>query len=84
MFAKKIYDALTKSVLLEKGFNDLGEMHKLTKEMFEESTTCIIGCDIVVARRLGLEDKRINKLEKKIRREVLEYLAITTAEELRC
>jgi phosphate uptake regulator len=82
MFAKKIYDALTKSVLLERGFNDLRNMHELAKEMFEESTQCIIGCDISVAKKMSLEDKRINKLEKKIRRQVMEYLAITTAPNL--
>lgn len=82
MFAKNIFDALTKSVLLEKGFNNLWEMHRLCKDMFEESTTCIIGCDVTVAKKLSVEDKRINKLEKKIRREVLEYLAVTTAPNL--
>jgi phosphate uptake regulator len=79
---KRIYDALTKAPLLENAYKDAWEMHKLDKEMFEESTTCLIGCEIEVARKMSLEDKRINKLEKKVRRKVMEYLAITTAPNL--
>ncbi len=83
MFAKKVYDALTKSALLEKAFNDLWEMHRLTKEVFEEATNClVVKCDLAVAKRIALEDKRINACEKRIRREVMEYLAITTAPNL--
>ena len=82
MSFKRIYDALTKAPLLEKAYNDASGMHKLAKEMFEESSKCLIGCDISVAKKLSLEDKRINKCEKEIRREVMEYLAVTTAPNL--
>ncbi|UCE73596.1 MAG: hypothetical protein JSV56_11300 [Methanomassiliicoccales archaeon] len=82
MAFKKIYDALTKAPLLEKAYDDAWNMHKLAKEMFEESSKCLIGCDIDVAKRLSLEDKRINKCEKMIRREVMEYLAVTSAPNL--
>ncbi|UCE36325.1 MAG: hypothetical protein JSW00_12420 [Thermoplasmata archaeon] len=82
MSFKRIYDALTKAPLLEKAYNDAWKMHALVKEMFEESSKCLIGCDISVAKKLSLEDKRINKAEKKIRREVMEYLAVTTAPNL--
>lgn len=82
MSFKRIYDALTKAPLLEKAYNNAWEMHKLAKEMFEESTKCLIGCDVSVAKKLSLEDKRINKSEKKIRRKVMEYLAVTTTPNL--
>ncbi len=82
MSFKRIYDALTKAPLLEKAYNNAWGMHKRAKEMFEESAKCLIGCDISVAKRLSLEDKRINKYEKKIRREVMEYLAVTSAPNL--
>ena len=82
MSFKGIYDALTKAPLLEDAYGDASEMHRLAKEMFEESTTCLIGCEIEVAKKLNLEDKRINKLEKKVRRKVMEYLAVTTAPNL--
>jgi phosphate uptake regulator len=73
---------LTKAPLLENAYNDASEMHKLAKEMFEESTKCLIGCDVDVAKKLGLEDKRINKREKRVRRKVMEYLAVTSAPNL--
>ncbi|UCF08237.1 MAG: PhoU domain-containing protein, partial [Thermoplasmata archaeon] len=79
---KRIYDALTKAPLLEDAYSDASEMHKLAKEMFEESTACLIGCEVEVAKKMSLEDKRINKLEKKIRRKVMEYLAVSTAPNL--
>lgn len=79
---KRIYDALTKAPLLENAYGDAWEMHKLAKEMFVESTDCLIGCEVEVAKKMSLEDKRINKLEKKVRRKVMEYLAITTAPNL--
>jgi phosphate uptake regulator len=82
MSFKSIYDALTKAPLLENAYNDASEMHKLAKEMFEESTKCLIGCDVDVAKKLGLEDKRINKREKRVRRKVMEYLAVTSAPNL--
>lgn len=79
---KRIYDALTKTSLLGDAYTDASEMHRLAREMFETSTTCLIGCDIEVARKLSLEDKRINKLEKKVRKKVMGYLAVTTAPNL--
>ena len=81
MSFRKIYDALTKGPMLEESFGRVEEMHDATKEMFELSFKCLFEtkkvrtCD----NDLGAMDKKVNQMEKEIRKEVFEYLAITSS-----
>ncbi len=77
---KKIYDAMTKGPLLMEAFEQAGEMHDLAKEEVELAFECLFGeCDKDALRKLRLEDKRLNRMEVEIRKDIFEYLAVTSA-----
>ncbi len=80
MSFKRVYDALTKGPLLEEAFGRLEDMHDLARSNFEASFDCLFGGEEkVCAREIAAEDKRINEMEIQIRKEVFEYLAISSA-----
>lgn len=79
---REVWDAITKSKMLIKIWEDAGDMHKESKKMFELSFNCLIDNDDKVACDLSKEDVRINKYEVKIRNQILEYLAINTSPNL--
>jgi phosphate uptake regulator len=79
---REVWDAITKSKMLVKIWEDAGLMHKESKKMFKLSFNCLVNCDDKVACNLSEEDIRINKYEVKIRNEILEYLAINRSPNL--
>jgi phosphate uptake regulator len=79
---REVWDAISKSKMLIKIWEDAGKMHKESKKMFQLSFNCLIACDDKLACNLSKEDIRINKFEVLIRNEILEYLAINRSPNL--
>ncbi|MDI6916526.1 MAG: PhoU domain-containing protein [Thermoplasmatales archaeon] len=79
---RMIYDALTKSRLLQKTYKDIGEMNRECKKIFERSFDCLVQNKDKEALELSNEDKKINKYEVDIRNSILGYLAVNTAPDL--
>ena len=79
---RMIYDAIKKSKLLEKIYENTGEMNRECKAIFERSFDCLESDRKEEACELSSEDRNINRYEIKIRNEVLGYLAINSAPDL--
>lgn len=79
---RMIYDALTKSKLLQKTYKDIGEMNRECKNIFEKSFECLVENRDKEALELSNEDKKINKYEVDIRNSIMGYLAVNTAPDL--
>jgi phosphate uptake regulator len=79
---RMIYDALTKSKLLQKTYRDMGEMNRECKKVFERSFDCLVQNKDKEALELSNEDKKINKHEVDIRNSIMGYLAVNTAPDL--
>lgn len=79
---KKIFDAIFKSKILLGIYEEVEKMHLESEKMFEESFESLIKNDDQLAKKLIREDLEINKLEIKIRKEILGYLAVNTAPDL--
>ncbi len=79
---RMIYDALTKSKLLQKTYKDIGEMNRECKSIFEKSFECLVQNKDEEALKLSNEDKKINRYEVDIRNSILGYLAMNTAPNL--
>ena len=79
---RMIYDALTKSKLLQKTYKDIGEMNRECKKIFEKSFECLVQNKDKEALELSNEDKKINRYEVNIRNNILGYLAVNTAPDL--
>ncbi len=79
---KKIFDAIFKSKILLGIYQEVEKMHLECQKMFEESFESLIKNNDELARRLIREDLEINRLEIKIRKEILGYLAVNTAPNL--
>jgi len=83
MSFRKIYDAMTKGPLIEEAFGKVEIMHDLARESFLLSFECLFEEDMATADKclehLSSEDIKINKLERQIRKEVFEYMAVSTA-----
>ena len=79
---REVWDAVTKSKMLVKIWEDAGKMHKESKKMFKLSFNCLVKCDDKLACDLSEEDVRINKYEVQIRDEILGYLAINRSPNL--
>ncbi len=77
-----IYDALTKSKLLQKTYKDIDEMNRECKNIFEKSFDCLVQNKDKEALELSNEDKKINKYEIDIRNSIMGYLAVNTAPNL--
>lgn len=77
---KKMYDALTKWPIITEAFTKTDEMHKLAREHFVQAFECVYTSDSgSCSIALKEEDKKINNLEKEIRKQVYEYLAVSSA-----
>lgn len=79
---RMIYDAITKSKLLQKTYRDIGEMNRECKSIFEKSFECLVQNKDKEALELSNEDKKINRYEVDIRNSILGYLAVNTAPDL--
>jgi phosphate uptake regulator len=79
---RMIYDAITKSKLLQKTYKDIGEMNRECKNVFEKSFECLVQNKDKEALELSQEDKKINKYEVDIRNSIMGYLAVNTAPNL--
>ena len=82
MSLKKIFDALTKGPLIEKAFDRVEEIHNLTLEMFEKSFEVLINQKDEIIDDIIKDDDKIDLIEMKIRKEIFEYLAISSAPNL--
>jgi len=79
MSLKKIFDALTKGPLIKKAFDRVEEIHNLTLEMFEKSFQVLINQKDEMIDTIMTDDAKIDCIEMEIRKEIFEYLAISSA-----
>ncbi|MDI6708073.1 MAG: PhoU domain-containing protein [Candidatus Thermoplasmatota archaeon] len=79
---RMIYDAITKTKLLEQIYEDVGKMNRECKEIFKKAYECLVKNRDEEALELAREDTKINKYEVKIRNDIMGYLAINTAPDL--
>ncbi len=80
MSFRRIYDALTKGPMIEEAYGKVEGMHDLSRENFEAAMDCLFGGEEkACARKVVAEDKRLNRMEIEIRKEVFQYLAISSA-----
>lgn len=79
---RKIFDAIFKSKILLGIYQKVEKMHLECQKMFEGSFESLIKNDDQLAKALIRDDVEINKLEIKIRKEILGYLAVNTAPDL--
>ncbi len=77
---KDIIDAFTKSKLIKEAYEECGEMHHEVEEMFQASFDCFFGkCSL---KSVMDEDLKVNRKLVRIRKKILEYLAVNTAPDL--
>ena len=79
MSFRRIYDAMTRGPLIVEAFGKVEDMHDLTRDNFQNACECFIGKDTAsCASSISAEDKKINKMEMEIRKQVFEYLAVSS------
>ncbi len=82
MAFRMMYDALTKSKLLLGIYEEIGEMNRVCKGIFEDSYDCLLNNLDERAAEISDEDKVINKYEVSVRSNILKYLAVNRAPDL--
>jgi phosphate uptake regulator len=82
MLFKELFDAIFRGSILESAFEAVDRMHKQARAMYDLSLTCLIENKDEIAKEISSEDHVINVAVREVRREILNYLAITSAPDI--
>lgn len=82
MLFKELFDAIFRGSILESAFEAVDRMHKQARAMYDLSLTCLIENKDEIAKKISSEDHVINVAVREVRREILNYLAITSAPDI--
>lgn len=82
MLFKELFDAIFKGSILESAFEAVDRMHNQARAMYDLSLTCLIENQDDIAKEISREDHVINVAVREVRREILNYLAITSAPDI--
>ena len=82
MLFKELFDAIFKGSILESAFDAVDRMHTQARAMYDLSLTCLIENKDEIAKEISSEDHVINVAVREVRREILHYLAITSAPDI--
>ncbi|PKK86606.1 MAG: hypothetical protein CVT48_00375 [Thermoplasmata archaeon HGW-Thermoplasmata-1] len=81
MVYRAIWDAFTKSKILEHVYADVSEMSKKTQKMFGDAFDCVLD-NKPVMQELIYDDTRLNKYEISVRVKIMNYLALNRAPDI--
>ncbi len=82
MLFKELFDAIFKGSILESAFEAVDRMHNQAQAMYDLSLTCLIENKDDIAKKISSEDHVINVAVRKVRKQILNYLAITSAPDI--
>jgi phosphate transport system protein len=83
MLFKELYDAIFKGSMLESAFGAVDRMHNQAYSMYEQAVECLVENKDEIAKEISREDHIINVAVREVRRQILEYLAINSAPNLK-
>lgn len=83
MLFKELYDAIFKGSMLESAFEAVDRMHSQAHSMYEQAVECLVENKDEIAEDISREDHVINVAVRDVRRQILEYLAINSAPNLK-